>query len=48
VDDIFSIKDILAEETKEQYSLLISDAEDASLKEDELHLGYVKWSTLKK
>ncbi|MES2847431.1 MAG: DUF1543 domain-containing protein [Bacteroidota bacterium] len=48
VDDIFAIKDILPGKTKEQYSLLISNTTDASLKKDELHLGYVKWSALEK
>lgn len=48
VDDIFAIKDILPAAVKERYSLVISDSFDTSLKEDELHLGYVKWSALEK
>ena len=48
VDDIFAIKDILPASIKEQYSLLISDIADPSLQEDELHLGYTKWSSLQK
>jgi hypothetical protein len=48
VDDIFVIKDVLPKEVKEQYSLLISNTVDGSLREDELHLGYVKWSALEK
>lgn len=46
VDDIFVIKDILPKEIKKQYSLSISAAADNSLKEDEMHLGYLKWSAL--
>lgn len=46
VDDIFAIKDILPCEIKEQYSLSIGNHADRSAKEDELHLGYVKWSTI--
>jgi hypothetical protein len=46
VDDIFAIKDILPAAVKEQYSLAISDTANALVKEDELHLGYVKWSAL--
>ena len=48
VDDIFAIKDILPKEAKEQYRLSISDVFNTSLKEDELYLGYVKWSSLEK
>ena len=48
VDDIFAIKDILPKKAKEQYSLFINDVIDTSLKEDELYLGYVKWSALEK
>lgn len=48
VDDIFMIKDILPKEIKEQYCLSISNTADSSLAEDELHLGYVKWSALEK
>jgi len=48
VDDIFAIKDILPKQTKEQYSLLISNIADNLLPEDELHLGYLKWSALEK
>lgn len=46
VDDIIAIKDILPTEIKERYSLIISNTAESSLQEDELHLGYVKWSTL--
>ena len=45
VDDIFEIADILPDEIKKQYSLLITRGTDA-LKEDEVHLGYFKLSKL--
>lgn len=48
VDDIFLIKDILATEIKSQFSILISDKIVDGLLEDELHLGYLKWSALRK
>lgn len=44
VDDIYSIKDILSDEIKSQFSILISDKIVDGLTEDELHLGYLKWS----
>jgi hypothetical protein len=40
VDDIFEIRDILDEEIKKQFSLLIVPADTTA--EDELHLGYFK------
>ncbi len=46
VDDIFAIKDILPKETKELYSLSISKTAVTELQQDELHLGYLKWSAL--
>jgi Domain of Unknown Function (DUF1543) len=44
VDDIFEIADILPAETKEQYSLLITQATEG-LPEDEIYLGYFKLSS---
>ena len=41
VDDIFEIPDILPEDTKKKYSLLIQTA-PAEQKEDTIHLGYFK------
>lgn len=40
VDDIYEISDILPFSIKDQYSLLITPANDAV--EDEIHLGYLK------
>ncbi|MFT3681205.1 MAG: DUF1543 domain-containing protein [Ferruginibacter sp.] len=48
VDDIFKIEDILPAAVKQQYSLQVSEQPVAGLPEDELHLGYLKWSTLEK
>ena len=42
VDDVYEIADILPATAKEKYSILISP--DASLAEDEIHLGYFKLS----
>jgi hypothetical protein len=41
VDDIYSVEDILDTHFKERYSLKITKPETA-LKEDELHIGYLK------
>jgi hypothetical protein len=45
VDDIYEIADVLPPPIKEQFTLLIEKA-DGELKEDELHIGYLKLSTL--
>jgi LysM repeat protein len=47
VDDIFEIKDVLPALLRAQYQLKIAPKADVALPEDELHLGYVKWSRLK-
>lgn len=41
VDDIYTISDVLDKQFKEQYSLKIRKSESA-LKEDDLHIGYLK------
>jgi Domain of Unknown Function (DUF1543) len=41
VDDAYPLKDILSAEFKVQYQLIIS-AQDPTLREDELHLGYYR------
>lgn len=41
VDDLFEIKDILPPSIKDQYSILVSPAEQP-ISEDEIHLGYFK------
>ena len=41
VDDIYRVSDILPAPIKEQYSLKITKSE-IDLKEDELHIGYLK------
>ena len=41
VDDIFEIKDILPEEIKHQYRIMVTKREN-SLPEDGIHLGYFK------
>lgn len=46
VDDIFEIADILPAALKTQYSIAISDEPLNNITEDEMHLGYVKWSSL--
>ncbi len=46
VDDIFKIADILPSHQKEKYSIIISKIPGASVQQDELHLGYVKWNAL--
>ena len=42
VDDIYEITDILPATVKEKYSIVVSP--DASVAEDEIHLGYFKLS----
>jgi len=44
VDDVYEIADILPHLTKEQFAIVIEKA--SLLKEDELHIGYVKLSNL--
>ncbi len=46
VDDIYVIGDILSDDFKKQYRIQISNAAAVGLNEDELHLGYAKWSSL--
>jgi hypothetical protein len=41
IDDIYTVDDILSDAFKEKYSLKITKWETA-LKEDELHIGYLK------
>lgn len=41
MDDIHNISDILDNQFKEQYALKITKSE-TDLKEDELHIGYLK------
>ena len=41
VDDIFEIKDILPEEIKQQYRIIVTK-DETPLPEDEIHLGYFK------
>jgi len=44
VDDVYEISDVLAPSLKAQYSIVIERPGEAN--EDELHIGYVKLSTL--
>ena len=44
VDDVYEIKEILPKQLKEKYTISIQPA--ASLPEDELHIGYLKLSSL--
>lgn len=44
VDDVYEIVDILGADIKERYSILVTPAEEDSLAEDEIHLGYFKLS----
>ncbi len=44
VDDVYEITEILPQYIKDQYSIVIEKA--AALTEDELHIGYVKLSSL--
>lgn len=46
VDDIYQIEDILSPESKKNYQINLVAAEN--LVEDEVHLGYLKMSMLKK
>lgn len=46
VDDIYEINDILPTSLKDQYHIHISAAQNSSLSEDEMHLGYLKLSSL--
>ena len=48
VDDIYAIEDILSDAFKKQYCIQISNAAAVGLDEDELHLGYTKWSSLQR
>lgn len=43
VDDVLEIADILPEETKKQFNILITSTQEP-LAEDEIHLGYFKLS----
>lgn len=45
VDDVYEIADILPPAIKDQYSLVI-EKKDCILPDDELHIGYVKLSSL--
>ncbi len=45
VDDIFNVNDILAPFFKENYSIQIT-ASESTLKEDTLHIGYLKINTI--
>ena len=45
VDDVYEIADILPEDLKTNYSLLI-EKKDGILPDDDLHIGYVKLSSL--
>ncbi len=42
VDDLFEIKDILPEEVKEKFTVVIEKNNGAALPEDKIHLGYFK------
>ena len=44
VDDIFAIEDILPDSFKQQYSIAIDKIKNTELLEDDLHLGYLKWT----
>ena len=44
VDDVYQIEDILPQYLKEQFTILIERASNTT--EDELHIGYVKLSSL--
>jgi hypothetical protein len=44
IDDIYEIEEILPEELKQQYSILIEPADAIAV--DELHIGYIKLSSL--
>jgi hypothetical protein len=46
VDDIEEIKDVLPATIKEQFAIAIAATTDNSLPEDELHIGYLKLSSL--
>jgi hypothetical protein len=45
VDDVYEIEDILSPELKEKFTILIEKTAPGS-KDDELHIGYLKLSTL--
>jgi hypothetical protein len=45
VDDLFEIKDILPEEIKNKFTVVVSKS-DAALPEDEINLGYFKIDSL--
>jgi hypothetical protein len=47
VDNLYKVEEILAPHLTEQYSLALTKADDV-LHEDELHIGYVRLSKLKK
>ena len=44
VDDVYKIEEVLSSSTLSQYQIVLSDA--LVEKQDELHLGYFKLSTL--
>lgn len=46
-DDIHAIEDILDASYKQQFSIAIAASPNDALPEDEMHLGYAKWSSLK-
>jgi hypothetical protein len=46
VDDVFEIADALPASLREQYQLKITKMGAGKLPEDEMHLGYIKWSLL--
>jgi hypothetical protein len=45
VDDLFEIQDILSDEIKNRFSVIVEKSEHA-IKEDEIHLGYFKLDSL--
>ncbi len=47
VDEVYQIEDILSDNLKEKYSVVITNAA-ADLPEDEIHLGYIKLDKLVK
>ena len=46
VDDLYGIKDILPEDMKAKFSILISKEEQGDLPEDDIQLGYFKLNDL--
>jgi hypothetical protein len=47
VDDVVAIEDILPKNLKKQFSITIKKASSKNITEDQLHLGYLKWSKIK-